>query len=153
MVEVTVEHLEGGAWVPQTIKLDVDVDMSLTDEGLDQEMCAIPSLMSKYGQLSAELQAGMLRKKNNVEVAEAELAQAIRISHAASGEKLTEPGIKEQINQSPNIESLRHEAYDAERQYRMLMGFYTSLKEKSSLSIALCYKQKEEIRVMSSPLI
>ena len=152
MVEVTVDYLEDGEWKPQTIKLDVEADMALTDEGLDQEMCAIPSLMSKYGQLSAELQAGMLRKKNDVEAAEGELAQSIRISHAASGEKLTEPGIKEKINKNPVINKFRHAAYDAERQYRMLMGFYTALKEKSSLSIAMCYKQKEEIRVMSSPL-
>ncbi len=152
MVEVTVEYLEDGEWKPQTIKLDVETDMALTDEGLDQEMCAIPSLMAKYGQISSELQAGMLRKKNNVEFAEAELAQAIRISHAAAGEKLTEPGIKEQINQSQEIEDMRHAAYDAERQYRMLMAFYTALKEKSSLSIAMCYKQKEEIRVTNSQL-
>ena len=152
MVEVTVDYLEDGEWKPQTVKLDVDADMSLTDEGLDQEMCAIPSLMSKYGQLSAELQAGMLRKKNDVETAEAELAQSIRSSYAASGEKLTEPGIKEKINKNPIIRKFRHDAYDAERQYRMLMSFYTSLKEKSSLSIAMCYKQKEEIRVIGSNL-
>jgi len=153
MVEVTLEYLTEGEWKPTTIKLDVDADMALTDEGLDKEMCAIPSLMSKYGEISSRLQAGMLRKKNDVEAAEAELAQSIRIAFAASGEKLTEPGIKEKINQSPEIENLRHAAYDAERQYRMVMGFYTALKEKSSLSIAMCYKQKEEIRVMSSPLI
>ena len=152
MVDVTVDYLEDGEWKPQTVKLDVDADMALTDEGLDQEMCAIPSLMSKYGQLSAELQAGMLRKKNDVETAEAELAQSIRSSYAASGEKLTEPGIKEKINKNPIIRKFRHDAYDAERQYRMLMSFYTSLKEKSSLSIAMCYKQKEEIRVIGSNL-
>ena len=152
MVEVTIENLEDGEWKHQTIKLDVEADMFLTDEGLDQEMCAIPSLMAKYGQLSAELQAGMLRKKNDVEAAEGEMAQSIRMASAAAGEKLTEPGIKEKINQNPIIRKFRHDAYDAERQYRMLTGFYTSLKEKSSLSIAMCYKQKEEIRVMNSPL-
>jgi len=34
----------------------------------------------------------------------------------------------------------------------MVDGFYRALREKASLSIALCYKQKEEIRVMNSPL-
>jgi hypothetical protein len=34
----------------------------------------------------------------------------------------------------------------------MVDGFYRALREKATLAVALCYKQKEEIRVMSSPL-
>lgn len=152
MVEVTMEFLTQGEWKTSTVKLDVDADMALTDEGLDQEMCAVPALMSKYAQISAELQAQASRKKNNVEVVESTLAQSIRAAHAASGEKLTEPGIKEQINMNAEVRVTREQAYDAERQYRMVSGFYAALKEKASLAIAQCYKQKEEIRVMSGPL-
>jgi len=152
MVEVTIENYENGVWVPQDITLDVDADMALSDETLDQEMCALPRKIAQYAEISAELHALMLRKKNDVEAAEGELAQSIRMSHAASGEKLTEPAIKEKINQSPIIRKFQHDAFDAERQYRKVDGFYRSLREKASLAIALCYKQKAEITAMSGPL-
>jgi hypothetical protein len=37
-------------------------------------------------------------------------------------------------------------------QHGLLENLYRALRDKSSLAIALCYKQKEEIRVMSSAL-
>ncbi|KKL19825.1 hypothetical protein LCGC14_2461590 [marine sediment metagenome] len=152
MIEVTIEHLEQGKWVPQDIKLDVDADMALSDETLDEEMYALPRKIAYYAEISAELHAVAARRKSRIEAVEADVAQDIRISHAASGIKITEPAIKEKIAISQSVASARNAHYAADAQYRKVDGFYRALREKASLSIALCYKQKAEISAMSSSL-
>ena len=152
MVEVTIEYFEKGEWVPQDIKLDVDADMALSDETLDEEMCALSRKIAYYAEISAELHAVAARRKNNVEVVEAEVAQNIRLSHAANSIKITEPAIKEKVAVATAVTLARNTYYLADSEFRMVDGFYRALREKASLAIALCYKQKAEITAMSSPL-
>ena len=152
MVEVTIEHLENGVWVPQDIKLDVDADMALSDETLDEEMCALSRKIAYYAEISADLHALTARRKNDVEVTEATVAQDIRRTHATNGVKITEPAIKEKVAVAPAVTLARNTYYLADSEYRMVDGFYRALREKASLAIALCYKQKAEITAMSSPL-
>ncbi len=150
MIEVTIEHLENGVWVPQSIKLDVDVDMALSDETLDEEMCALPRKIAYYAEISAELHAVAARRKNNVEYVEAAVAQDIRRVNAAAGTKITEPGIKEAVAVAATVTAARNDFYVADSAFRMVDGFYRGLREKASLAIALCYKLKAEISVMQS---
>ena len=152
MVEVTIEHLENGEWKPQTIKLDVDADMALSDETLDKEMCALSRKIAYYAEISAELHALTARRKNTVEVVEADVAQDIRRSHAGSGIKITEPAIKEKVVIAPAVASARNAFYLADSEFRMVDGFYRALREKASIAIALCYKQKAEITATHSSL-
>jgi hypothetical protein len=152
MVEVTVEYLEEGQWVSSSVEVDVDADMSLSDESLNKDMCALPRRIAYYAELAAECHAFMSRKKNNVEVVEAEVAQAFRIEAATNKLKITEAGIREHIAQQDEVTDARHQSYMAQAQFTMVDGFYRALREKASLAIALCYKQKEEIRVLNSPL-
>ena len=152
MVEVTIEHLENGEWKPQTIKLDIDADMALTEETLDQDMCELPRKISQYAEVSAELHAMAARKKNDVEVVEAEVAIDVRRKFAVSGDKITEPGIKEIVVVSPVVTAARNAFYHTDAEFRKVDGFYRSLREKASLSIALCYKLKAEITAISSSL-
>ena len=152
MIEVEYEYLTDNGWETQTVKLDVDKDMALSDETLDEDMCSLPRTIAYYSEISAECQAMAARRKNNMEIAEADAAQTIRIWAKDNNEKITEPGIKEQVMLSSRVTEARHEYYDADKQYRMLDGFYRALREKASISIAICYKQKEEIRVNNSPL-
>lgn len=147
MVEVTLEHLEGGAWVEKTIKLDVESDMTLSDETLDEDMCRLPRLISYYAELGAELQAQASRHEQGYKRVEAQLAQALR-----KGVKTTENSIKEQVTLEDAARDARFKYYDSAKQHSMVDGFYRALREKTSLAIALCYKQKEEIRVSNSPL-
>ncbi len=152
MVEVTVEFLEEGQWVSSTVEVDVDADMSLSDETLNQDMCALPRRIAYYAELAAECHAFTSRKKNNVEVVEAEVAQAFRIEAATNKLKITEAGIREHVSQQDEVTDARHQSYKAQAQFTMVDGFYRALREKASLAIALCYKQTEEIRVLNSPL-
>ena len=152
MIEVEYEYLTDNGWETQTVKLDVELDMALSDETLNDDMCALPRTIAYYSEVSAECQAMAARKKNQMEVAEAAASQRIRASAKESGDKITEPGIKEQVLSDLGVSIARHEYYTADRQHRMLDGFYRALRDKASLSIALCYKQKEEMRTMNSPL-
>ena len=152
MVEVTLEYLSEGEWKDSVVKLDIEADMALTDEGLDEQMCALPRKIAQYAEVAAELHAMAARRKSRVEVVEAEIAQKVRQIHAQNGTKITEPGIKEAISISQSVASARNAHYAADAQYRKVDGFYRALREKASLSIALCYKQKAEISAMSSSL-
>jgi hypothetical protein len=152
MIEVTVEYLEDGQWVRNVEEVDVDADMRLSDETLDQDMCALPRVIARYAELAAECHAYASRKKNDVEVVEAEVAQALRAEAALNKLKITEAGIREHIAKQDMVTETRHASYKAQAQYTMVDGFYRALREKASLAIALCYKQKEEIRVLNSPL-
>ncbi len=152
MVEVEVQYLEGGMWVASTEKLDVEADMALSDETLDRDMCALPRCIARYAQVAAECMAFSSRMKNNVEVVEAEVAQAFRTEAAVNKLKVTEAGIREHIAQQDAVTEARQAYFKAQAQFTMVDGFYRALREKASLAIALCYKQKEEIRVLNSPL-
>jgi len=152
MTEVTVEYLVEGEWVPNSVELDVEADMSLSDETLNKDMCALPTRIAYYAEVAAECHAYAARKKNDVEVVEAEVAQALRFEAAQNKIKITESGIREHVAKQDIVTEARHTAYKAAAQHTMVDGFYRALREKASLSIALCYKQKEEIRVMNSPL-
>jgi hypothetical protein len=152
MVTVTVEYLEDGQWVENSVEVDVDKDMNLSDETLDQDMCELPKKIAFFAELAAECHAYASRKKNDVEVIEAEVAQALRAEAANVKLKITEAGIREHIAKQDNVTEARHGSYKAQAQYTMIDGFYRALREKASLAIALCYKQKEEIRVLNSPL-
>jgi hypothetical protein len=152
MVEVTVEYLEEGQWVANSVELDTDSDLALSDETLNKDMCALPKRIAHYAEVAAECHAYASRKKNEVEVVEAEVAQALRIEAAQNKLKITEAGIREHVVQQVEVTEARHASYKAQAQYTMVDGFYRALREMASLAIALCYKQKEEIRVLNSPL-
>ncbi len=152
MVEIVVEYLEEGQWVENTVELDIDADLALSDETLNKDMCALPKRIARYAEVAAECQAYSSRKKNDVEVLEAEVAQALRIEAAQNKLKITEAGIREHISKQDEVTKARHAAYKAQAQHTMVDGFYRALREMASIAIALCYKQKEEIRVMNSPL-
>ena len=157
MIEITVEHLEPNedgipVWVTNTHSLNIDTDMSLSDETLNKDMCALPRRIAFYAELAAECHAYAARKKNDVEVVEAEVAQALRAEAAHSKLKITEASIREHISRQDIVTEARHDSFKAQAQYTMVDGFYRALREMASLAIALCYKQKEEIRVLNSPL-
>ena len=152
MISIYLEHLEGNEWVAQEVKLDVDADMSLSDETIDKDMCALPRVIAYYAELSAELHAQAARFKQRMEETEALTAISIRRDASETGTKITEPSIKERVIADPSVSTARNAYYKMDGQYRMMDGFYRALREKASLAIAICYKQKEEIRVMNSPL-
>ena len=152
MTEVTVEYLLDGQWVSKSEEINVEADMSLSDETLDKDMCELPKLIAYYAEVAAECQAYASRKKNDVEVIEAEVAQAFRVEAASGKLKVTEAGIREHVAQQEIVSETRRSSFKAQAQYVMMDGFYRALREKASLAIALCYKKKEEIRVINSPL-
>jgi CBS-domain-containing membrane protein len=136
----------------EEVSLDVDADMGMSDETLDKDMTSLPRIIAKYAELAAECNMNQLNAKNDMDRAEAGAAQRIRKNHADLGEKITEAGIRELMLHSEGVKTSRNEYYAAVSQHGLMENLYRALRDKSSLAIALCYKQKEEIRVMSSSL-
>jgi hypothetical protein len=135
-----------------TEKLDLDTDMRLTDETLDKDLSHLPHKIAQYAQIMAECQAYAANKKLAADRAEALADQAIRKAAATAGDKITEPAIKQRLVLDAGVAAARAAYYKADAQHKTMDGFYRALREKASIGIALCYKQKEEIRVMNSPL-
>jgi hypothetical protein len=135
-----------------TLKLDLDTDMRLTDETLDQDLSHLPHKIAQYAQIAAEAQAYTANKKLAADRAEAQEDLNIRKAASDAGDKITEPAIKQRIVLSPAVAAAKTSYYKADAQHKTLDGFYRALREKASIGIALCYKQKEEIRVMNSPI-
>jgi hypothetical protein len=135
-----------------TIDLDVNGDLALSDESLDDDMCALPQKIGYYAELMGECYAHAMNMKHEMEVTEAGADQAIRALAKEVGEKVTEPAIKQQISRQDNVRDARRAYYAADGQHKTIEGVYRALRDKANLAIAICYKQKEEIRVMNSPL-
>jgi len=152
MISIYLEYQDKDGWVGKEVEVDVDADMSLSDETIDQDMCALPRIIAYYAQLGAELYAQAARYKQRMEETEARASITIRRDASETGTKITEPGIKERVIADQAVGAARNTYYKMEAQFKMMDGFYRALREKASLAIAICYKQKEEIRVMNSPL-
>ena len=136
----------------KTIELDVDADLALSEETLDQDMCSLPRTIGKYAEIMGVAHVHASNMKHNMEVVEAVADQAIRAKAQQSGEKTTEPAIKQQVSMDPAVQAARRAYYAADGQHKTLEGLYRALRDKSNIAIAICYKMKEEIRVMNSPI-
>ncbi len=133
-------------------KLDLDLDMKLTDETLDEDLRHLPHKIAQYAQIMAECQAHAANRKMEVDRAEAQEDQNIRKAASTAGDKITEPAIKQRIVLAPAVAAAKSAYFKADAQHKTVDGFYRALREKASIGIALCYLRKEEIRVMNSPI-
>jgi hypothetical protein len=100
----------------------------------------------------AECQAHAANRKLEADRAEAQEDLNIRKAASTAGDKITEPAIKQRIVLAPAVTAAKVAYYKADAQHKTVDGFYRALREKASIGIALCYKMKEEIRVMNSPI-
>lgn len=133
-------------------RLDIDTDMRLTDETLSEDLSHLPRKIAQYAQIMAECQAHAANRKLEADKAEAQEDLNIRKAAATAGDKITEPAIKQRIVLAPAVAAAKAAYYRADAQHKTLDGFYRALREKASIGIALCYLQKEEIRVLNSPI-
>jgi hypothetical protein len=91
--------------------------------------------------------ADALRCESNVKYQAARSASNIREQAAEEGTRTTEPWVKEQVRLSTAYQASKKAFFRATAQATMVEGFYRALRDKVTLGTALCYKQKEEIRV------
>lgn len=136
----------------RTVELDVEKDLALSDESLDDDMRSLGSLIGEYAGYMGETHAYAANKKYSMEIEEANADHHIRAVAKAAGDKVTEPAIKQQVLLNPQVHDARRAYYAAEAQFKTIEGSYRALRDVANLAIALCYKQKEEIRVMHSPI-
>ena len=136
----------------KTVELDIDEDMHLADDTLEQDMCSLARKIAHYSELHGETKADAMRCEQEVKYQASRLAQNIREKAAEDGVKITEPSIKEQVRLSDAYVAAKRAYFRATAQATMVEGFYRALRDKASLGIAMCYKQKEEIRTTGGPV-
>jgi hypothetical protein len=131
----------------RTVILDIDEDMHLDEDTLETDLCGLARKIAKYAEIYGETKADALRCEAEVKYQASRAASDIREKAAADGTRTTEPGVKEQVRLSDAVRAAKTAFFRATAQATMVEGFYRSLRDKANLGIALCYKQKEEIRV------
>ena len=134
------------------VTLDVDKDLALSDESLDDDMMGLASIIGVYAELMGEAHVYAANLKYEMDIQEAMADQRVRMDAKAKDEKVTEPAIKQRVTLDPQVGAARRAYYAADGQHRTLEGLVRAIRDKGNLAIALCYKQKEEIRVMNSPI-
>jgi len=133
----------------KTVELDLDRDMRLTDETLEEDMCELARRVAFYAELYGETKAEAMRAEAELKFQASKAAQNIR---ETSPTRVTEPAIKELVRLKPEVREAKELFFRATAQATMVEGFYRALRDKVNLGIAICYKQKEEIRVTGSPV-
>ncbi len=136
----------------RTVELDIDRDMRLEDDTLDEDMCELARKIAYYAELHGETKADAMRCEAEVKYQASRAASDIREKAAEDGVRTTEPSIKEQVRLSDAVKGAKTAFFRATAQATMVEGFYRALRDKASLGIALCYKQKEEIRTTGGPI-
>ena len=134
------------------VELNVDEDLALSDDTLDLDMCHLPHLIGQYAELMGEAHAYAANLKYAMDMEEAKADQRVRMDAKDTGEKITEPSIKQRVTLDSQVGAARRAFYAADGQHRTMEGLLRALRDKASLAIAICYKLKEEIRVTNSPL-
>ena len=131
----------------RTVILDIDEDMHLDEDTLEVDLCGLARKIAYYAEIYGETKADAMRWEAEVKYQASRAAQNLREQAAKDGTRTTEPGIKEQVRLSDDVRAAKKAYFRATAQATMVEGFYRSLRDKANLGIALCYKQKEEIRV------
>jgi hypothetical protein len=131
----------------RTVELDIDEDMHLDEDTLETDLCGLARKIAHYAEIYGDTKADCLRCEANVKFQASRAAQNLREKAAEDGVRTTEPGIKEQVRLDDAYQASKKAFFRATAQATMVEGFYRALRDKVNLGIALCYKQKEEIRV------
>ena len=145
MTEVKLEQLVNGAMVVTTITLDLNQDFSLDPTNLENDMTFISNRLGFYGDLASELQAQAARHKLNAEAVYAREAISIR----ESGTKYTDAAVKERVASNVAYMKACEQQIESEKYFRKVENLFKSLKDKTNLAIAICYKQNSEIKSLS----
>ncbi len=136
----------------RTVELDIDEDMHLDEDTLETDLCGLARKIAQYAEIYGETKADALRCEAEVKYQASRAATDIREKAAADGTRTTEPGIKEQVRLTEGVRAAKKAFFRATAQSVMVEGFYRGLRDKANLGIALCYKQKEEIRVTGAKI-
>jgi hypothetical protein len=136
----------------RTVELDIDEDMHLDEDTLAVDLCGLARKIAHYAEIYGETKADCLRCESNVKYQAARSASNIREKAVEDGIRVTEPWVKEQVRLASDYQASKKALFRATAQATMVEGFYRALRDKATLGIALCYKQKEEIRVTGAKL-
>lgn len=150
MREVWVERLkqEGGQWrwVPEREVFDVENDFHIDPDNLDAELCRLPKLLIRYGEIQAELKAELARKEEHVKYLYAHQASELRKGGDVEGVKLTENTVKEFVTKNDTYQFALGEVHNTMRFSTMADSWWRAIQKKADLMQALTYRQNSEIK-------
>jgi hypothetical protein len=133
-------------WRPTPVELDVENDFSIDDMELSREICRMGLLLVKYGGLAAELGAELQRKEADLKLVKAQCSGAIRSAAEASGTKMTEGKLDEQVIQRSEYQNSLAQLHILRASAVQVDHYWRSASKKADLLNALAFRQNAEIK-------
>lgn len=136
-MKITVERVDG--------QEDIEIlssDFQINEFTLDQEICNLPGILCKYGDIASDLRAEVSRKKAALEYFDSAKYKELKLEN----DKLTVSHIEADIKCDDQRRELRASLIESERNSHKADNLYRSLLKKADLVIALAYKQRSELK-------
>ena len=135
-------------WLPKAEKFDTASDFSMDEANLNLEICRMGQLLVRYGDLAAHMQANLKRKEENVKFVQARVAGALRSTAEATGSKLTEGKLNEQVTVDSQYQQALSELHILRADALRADHWWRSIVKKADLLNAMAFRQNAEIRRM-----
>lgn len=140
-MEIQYEIFDGGQWRKKDEEYNVENDFKIDPDALDAEVCALPPLMIRYGQLYSILKSEVSRKEEHAKFAYASLALKIRET-----EKVTESTVKEKVTVDPQYRLALADLNLTEKNAILAETWWRSINKKADLVQSLTYRESSEIK-------
>jgi len=121
----------------QVIVLNLDDYVPLDDQQLSREFADQAGLFAYVGILQAQAEGEWLDSKRNLDRTFAEEDMAIRKSVAASGNKVTEAGIKSMVEVSVRYQQAVEQELFYRQQHLILKAVVASMDQRAQMLISL----------------
>lgn len=149
---MTVERLaqEDGQWVWKAYveTMDLARDFDMDEHQLNAEICRMGQLLVYYGTLAGEQDANLKRKEEHAKLVRAQVAGALRSQAEASGTKMTENKLEEQVTAHPSYQQALSEMHILRADAIKANNWWKSIVKKADLLNAMAFRQNAEIKRM-----
>jgi hypothetical protein len=140
-MDIQYETFKDGTWQKVAESYSVETDFRIDPDALDAEVCALPPLMIRYGQLYSILKSEVSRKEEYAKFIYANLALKTRET-----EKVTESTVKEKVTVDPQYRLALADLNLSEKNAIMAETWWRSINKKADLVQSLTYRESSEIK-------
>lgn len=145
-----VEGEKEWLWKPFLETFDLEKDFAMSESELNADICKVGQLLVRYGTVAAEQNANLKRKEEAAKLAQANVSGAIRSQAEASGAKLTEAKLSEQVTVHPNYQQALSELHILRADSLKADHWWRAIVKKADLLNAMAFRQTAELKRMPS---
>lgn len=135
-------------WEKQQETFDLQADFAMSETELNSEICRMGQLLVRYGSVAGDQDANLKRKEEHAKLVQAQVAGALRSQAEASGTKMTENKLMEQVTAHELYQEALNEMHILRADAIKATNWWKSILKKADLLNALAYRQTAELKRM-----